>query len=849
MFAFALQSLTTLLLAGALVYLLFISERLRNRRRTQQTLLGIIFGIMVISLGMNSLVLEHIRAPFDAKSGPLIFAGYLGGPIGGLIAGLSGALYRVSLGGPSPVLGIFMNLAIPAIGVALSYLRPLRNWPEISRSDVGILSVAFVLLHAVPLWYLSNFSAAPNPVSNALIVVAGFNVLGLLSILLTWQILKYAHRFASDANRAAELATKLDLAMHASGMGMFDHKMGEPGPVFDEGMMSIYGLDREPGVVPLQEWTAMIHADDLQNLKEEMGKIWDGVSALNRADFRLYRTDGSLRYVRANWITEVDIDGTVTRITGMYTDLTDIRETELQHKASQGRVAVIAESLPGVILESESSNSSKPKLLYVSPKCKSVWGVPDTDFYADPSLFFKMHDREDYDTFKSLLRKCIETGEPFFHRYKIFPRNGPARWVDYHGSSSRQDGRVRVQAIVLDATREVEAQEQAEKEREISRRAQRVESIGQLTGGVAHDFNNLLAVILGNLEMLRDNDKPSAQKEMIDTAITATLRGADLTKNMLSFARKAPLMPVVVDLNDVVREAKNWMGRTLPESVVVETSLLAGLWPVEVDRSSLESALLNLTLNARDAMEGHGNLTIETANVRIDEAYIDAREEDLKPGRYVMLAVSDTGSGIAEDVLSSIFEPFFTTKPPGVGSGLGLSMTVGFMRQSEGTVQVYSEVGVGTTFKLYFPAAKASEQPPAKAQIAKEGDVGTGSKLLLAEDDDAVRDTLVSVLKRAGYHVTAANSGDAALVVFEEDPTFDMLLTDIVMPGKLQGTGLAKALRERWPDLPVLFMSGYASEATVHGNGLRAEDIRLMKPVQRAELLAAVAKVISKLKN
>jgi CheY-like chemotaxis protein len=314
---------------------------------------------------------------------------------------------------------------------------------------------------------------------------------------------------------------------------------------------------------------------------------------------------------------------------------------------------------------------------------------------------------------------------------------------------------------------------------------------------------------------------------------------------LLAFARKARLTPEVLDLNNVVREAKNWMGRALPESVLVETSLLAGVWPIEADRSSLESALLNLILNARDAMSGQGNLTIETANVRIDEAYINARQEELTPGRYVMLAVSDTGEGISEGDLTSIFEPFFTTKPLGEGSGLGLSMTVGFMKQSGGTVQVYSEVGEGTTFKLYFPVAVAVDAKrelakpiPAEAQVA-----GSGRRVLVAEDESAVRDTLVTILERAGYVVTATTSGDNALAIFEADPTFDLLLTDIVMPGKLQGTHLAKALRQRWPDLPIIFMSGYASEATVHGNGLKPEDIRLMKPVRRADLLAALANV------
>jgi CheY-like chemotaxis protein len=246
-------------------------------------------------------------------------------------------------------------------------------------------------------------------------------------------------------------------------------------------------------------------------------------------------------------------------------------------------------------------------------------------------------------------------------------------------------------------------------------------------------------------------------------------------------------------------------------------------------------------------MDTGGKLTIETANIRIDQAYIDARNEELAPGRYVMLAVSDDGEGIPAETIDSIFEPFFTTKGPGLGSGLGLSMTVGFMRQSGGTIQVYTEVGRGTTFKLYFPAANVPVDHQSEPTSKVGQTANRGKKLLVAEDEDTLRDTLVKILERAGYQVTATASGDAAYAIFEADPTYDLVVTDIVMPGVLQGTGLAKALRERRSTLPVIFMSGYASEATVHGNGLRPEDIRMMKPVQRADLLAALEKEFSRL--
>lgn len=845
MFAFVLQSLTSLLLAGVFIYAIFSSNWLKDRRFAQQVLLGVIFGVMVTSLGMSSIALKIIPTQFDAKAGPLIIAGYLGGPVGGLIAGLCGALYRVSFGGPVLGIAVFMNLATAAIGVAAYYIRPSPNWPTIQKTTIIYIVAAFAALHFIPFWYLSSINEAPNPYAAPSQTMVAFFLMGIFSILLTSLIVKNAVSFANSANRTAEVTKKLGLAMRASGMGMFEHQVGDSNIHLDAGMLAIYGLDQEPGLWPVTEWAAMIHPDDLPRILQHMNQVSSGEDALDRMDFRATRTDGSLLYIRSTWFIEFNADGTPNRVIGMHTDLTDIHVAEQRDKASAERLATIAEKLPGAIVEYDVTNWEKLELLFISPKCADIWGYTSEELLANPSLLAQMHDPEGLGDFLKANKRSSKTGEPLYYRYMITARDGQVRWLDYHGGPSTENGRVLVKAIVLDATREVEAQLQLEKEREISRNAQKIESIGQLTGGVAHDFNNLLAVILGNLELLRDFDEPNLEKELIETAITATLKGADLTRNMLAFARKAPLMPVKLDLNKVVRETKNWIGRTLPESVIVETSLLAGLWPVEADRASLESALLNLTLNACDAMEGKGNLTIETANVRIDQTYVDARQEELVPGRYVLMAVSDTGSGIPDEVLSSIFEPFFTTKNIGEGSGLGLSMTFGFMRQSGGTVQVYTELGKGTTFKLYFPASTTQRDEPITPLVGNYGVANKSGKLLLAEDEAAVRETLVRILELSGYQVMATATGDAAFAAFEADPTFDLLLTDIVMPGKLQGTDLAKSLRERWPALPIIFMSGYANEATVHGNGLRPEDIRMMKPVQRVDLLTAVRKVLS----
>ena len=374
--------------------------------------------------------------------------------------------------------------------------------------------------------------------------------------------------------------------------------------------------------------------------------------------------------------------------------------------------------------------------------------------------------------------------------------------------------------------------------------SQKMEAIGQLTGGVAHDFNNLLAVILGNLELIEESDDPDEISACLKAAMTATHRGADLTKSLLSFARQSRLEPAAIDVNQMVRETKNWSSRVIPENIDVEISLLAGLWWANADPGLTQNALLNLILNAQDAMPLGGKMTIETSNVRIDEEYNELRGEDVEPGRYVMLAVSDTGEGIPEENLTHIFDPFFTTKPVGTGSGLGLSMVQGFLKQSGGTVRVYTEEGVGTTFKLYFKAFGGAHNEPVREELEVQQSPEAGARVLVVEDEDAVLKVLTETLKKAGYHINSARSGDEAMRMWDDGLRCDLLVTDIVMPGELQGTHLAQALRERHPDLPALFLSGYASEATVHGNGLRPEDIRLMKPVRRADLLAAVEKAL-----
>jgi signal transduction histidine kinase len=365
--------------------------------------------------------------------------------------------------------------------------------------------------------------------------------------------------------------------------------------------------------------------------------------------------------------------------------------------------------------------------------------------------------------------------------------------------------------------------------------AQKLEAIGQLTGGVAHDFNNMLTVISGTAEILLDEltDRPDLLNiaRMIEQAAE---RGADLTRQLLAFARRQPLQPRSVDVNALVENISQLLRPTIGEHIALDIQLQHGVDPALIDPSQLSSALLNLAVNARDAMPDGGKLLLESGNVMLDDAYAQ-HNPDVRPGRYVMVAVSDTGTGIAPEVIDKVFEPFFTTKGVGKGTGLGLSMVYGFIKQSGGHIKIYSEQGHGTTIRLYLPCADAIvDATPAIAAVG-----GGSETILLVEDDELVRNFAGAQLRALGYRTIAVADGIAALDEAKRGTPFDLLFTDVIMPGGLNGPQLAAAIARLRP-VKVLYTSGYTENAIVHHGRLDAGVLLLTKPYQRAELARLV---------
>jgi len=375
------------------------------------------------------------------------------------------------------------------------------------------------------------------------------------------------------------------------------------------------------------------------------------------------------------------------------------------------------------------------------------------------------------------------------------------------------------------------------------RQAQKMEAVGQLTGGVAHDFNNLLTVIIGNLEFAAGQGSSGPERVApVERALSAAEKGAALTHHLLAFSRQQALHPENTDLNQIVTAMTDLLRRTLSEPIEIDIRLSKELWPALADRSQVESALLNLAINARDAMPDGGKLAIETANTQLDADYA-ARNTEVAPGDYVVLVVSDTGSGMAADVVERAFEPFFTTKGVGKGSGLGLSMIYGFAKQSRGHLKIYSEVGHGTTVRLYLPRGKALETAAAATAASTESQRGTET-ILVVEDDPDVRQLAVTQLRSVGYKVLEAPDGASAISLLGSEARVDLLFTDVVMPGGMTGQQLAQKARRQRPQLKVLFTSGYTPESVVHQGKLDAGIHLLSKPYRRDGLARKIREVL-----
>ena len=453
------------------------------------------------------------------------------------------------------------------------------------------------------------------------------------------------------------------------------------------------------------------------------------------------------------------------------------------------------------------------RFLEVNPAVTTILGWEPEDWLGR-LLFEFLHPDDAAQTGGALEHASHDALPVYENRYRH--KDGGHRWLSW--VASPENGLIYATARHVTAEK-AQALALAEAQDDL-RQAQKMEAVGQLTGGIAHDFNNLLTGVTGSLELIRSRmaqGRFDAVERYVYAAEGAAKRAAALTQRLLAFSRRQTLDPKAVDVNRLVSGMEEILRRTVGPSIFIEVVGAGGLWPTLVDAGQLDNALLNLCINARDAMPDGGRLTIETANKWLDER--SAAERDLPPGQYVTLCVTDTGTGMTPEVIARAFDPFFTTKPIGSGTGLGLSMIYGFVRQSGGQVRIYSEIGQGTTMCLYLPRfAGEAEDEASELAVSAPDEAKDGETVLIVDDEPTVRMLVAEILEDAGYIAIEAGDGAAALKVLEREARIDLLVTDVGLPGGMNGRQVADAARVLRPDLKVLFITGYAENAAV-GNG------------------------------
>ncbi len=571
--------------------------------------------------------------------------------------------------------------------------------------------------------------------------------------------------------------------------------------------------------------------------RSELDRIRQAVEAKSPvcAELINYTKSGEEYWLELDIVPLANDAGVVTHFVAVQRDITNRRRAEDALRISEARFRLIAEAAGNAAWDWDIPE----RRLWWSEGMERQFGHRPNPEGTLPTVWRANVHPDDENRVDEIIDKLLGGEIDAIHdRYRFRRADGSWAKVESRAFAIRDDeGRaIRVLGSMSDISHQLEMEERL-------RQSQKLEAVGQLTGGVAHDFNNLLTIIIGNIELLQDSlAEKNSLRPVANMIAAAADRAAELTNRLLAFSRKQALQPKVIDVNTVIGGIEDMLRRTLGEDINIEIVLTDGVWPTEIDLGQVEAALLNLAINSRDAMPNGGLLTIETANTTLDEAYVSS-EPDLPAGQYVLIVVSDTGHGISNDQIGHVFEPFFTTKTIGQGTGLGLSMIYGFVKQTGGHVRIYSELDEGTTVKLYFPryfGHHATHGTDAENKSLQGGH----ETILVVEDDALILQQLMAQLTGLGYEVATAAAGPPALDILRGRSDVDLLLTDVVLPGGMNGREIAEAAQVIQPGLKVLYSSGYSENAIVHHGRLDPGIHFLGKPYRRSELAAKVREVL-----
>ena len=626
--------------------------------------------------------------------------------------------------------------------------------------------------------------------------------------------------------------TRLAEAQQLAQIGSWEQNFSTGESSWSDQMYRMYGLEHK-SVIPSNEvFLDIIHPDDRATVRHILEQQ-NLPGRQNDYAHRVVLPGGEVRVVQQRVGRMLDESGALIGVIGTAQDVTELKRAEDELRASEECLRLITDNVPALISYVDSQQCYR----FMNERYRE-WGLQTTAEALNRPVQETLNP-EYYERLKPWILRALAGERVRFETDNIFP-DGKKRFLDIEyvpdiGADSRVKG---YYGVINDITERKLAEDKLQQ-------AQKMEAVGQLTGGIAHDFNNLLAVMLGNLELVGDSvGKNSAESKMIERGINAAERGAALTHRLLAFSRKQTLLPTSIDMDKLVMGMADMLRRTLGETIDVKINVADNLWPCHADPSQLENALLNLSINARDAMADGGSLTIETENISLDDE-LTATQVDVDPGDYVLLCVSDTGDGISKEALNHVFEPFFTTKEVGQGTGLGLSMVYGFAKQSGGNVTIYSELGEGTTVKLYLPRADDQENGMAVNGAALDVPTSRGEKILVVEDDANVRTLAVDLLSGLGYRVVEAGRAEEALEIIEHTATpIDLMLSDVVLPGTMNGPNLAAVVRHRSPTTRVVYMTGYAKEAFNNYTELDERAHVIQKPFKKAALANIIRSVL-----
>jgi PAS domain S-box-containing protein len=624
----------------------------------------------------------------------------------------------------------------------------------------------------------------------------------------------------------------------------------------------VHGLPPDAANESHEDWVRRIHPED-RDVTDK--KFRDAVASdviEYAVQYRIIRpSDGEIRWISVRSTIERDADGKAIRLVGAHTDVTDhvmaeqaLRQSEERFRSLADQLAELNATLAQRVEEKTRERDRiwnvSQDLLLVADR-KGIWKTVNPAWtrtlgWSEAELLNRTSEWLEHPDDDGLTRARIEklgacdATIKFESRYRH--KNGSYRWLSWT-SVPDQD---HIYAVVRDVTAEKAAAERLKVTEEALLQSQKMEAVGQLTGGIAHDFNNLLTGIVGSLDLLQTRLSQGRTENVgryINAAMTSANRAAALTHRLLAFARRQPLIPKSVDANQLVVSLEDLLRRTIGETIDLTIVAPDGLWTTLCDPNQLESALLNLTINARDAMPRGGKLTISTANALIDG--VDAAAPALSPGEYICIDVSDTGSGMSPEVAGRAFDPFFTTKPIGQGTGLGLSMIYGFARQSNGHATIDSKIGRGTSVKIYLPRHSSDHVAEQTVAASDARHAATGETVLVVEDESVVRGVILEMLDEQGYRTLEAVDGPAGLRILRTDTRIDLLVTDVGLPG-MNGRQLADHAREMRPGLKILFITGYAESAAIADGFLQPGMEMITKPFDLGNLSQHVRAMVSK---